>query len=81
MIYILTHFNGQQSTELQRGFVMAWLVLGQVYGWLLYSLLGSNGMLIERVRLFVTLIVGAGAVGGFVVVGQMMMADEVCTVI
>lgn len=60
---------------------MAWLVLGQAYGWGLYALHGKDGMLTEAVRLGMAVSVGVGALGGFVVVAQMMMGDEVCSVI
>lgn len=81
VIYLLTRFDGNQSTDLQRGFVLAWLILGQGYGWALYSLRGRNGMISEILRLGLTLFVGVGAMGGFVIVAKMMIDDEVCAII
>lgn len=81
IIYLLTHFNGRESTGVPRGFTMAWLVIGQLYGWLFYAVRGSDRMVSKGLLLGLALGVGAGAVGGFVVVGQMMMGDETCTVI
>lgn len=80
-IYLLTGFEGRDSTDTQRGFTMAWLAIGQMYGWTLYSLPEQNGLFNQLRMLTLTLTVSAGAVGGLVVVGHMLIDDEVCTVI
>lgn len=80
-IYLLTGFEGRDSTDTQRGFTMAWLAIGQMYGWTLYSLPEQNGLFNQLRMLTLTLTVSAGAIGGLVVVGNMLIDDEVCTVI
>lgn len=60
---------------------MAWLVIGQMVGWVLYSTPVQDRLVSEWFRVSMALAYSIGAVGGFVVVAQMMMSDEVCTVI
>lgn len=80
-IYLLTGFDGRDSTDTERGFTMAWLAIGQAYGWILYSLPEQNGLFNQLRMLALTLTVSGGAVGGLVVVGRMMIGDEVCRII
>jgi hypothetical protein len=62
----ISGFQEGESTRAQRGWTISWLVLGQVFG----------GLLGPREYFFLPW--GAPAIGGFVVVGQMIMADGVC---
>lgn len=80
-IYLLTGFDGRDSTDTQRGFTMAWLAIGQAYGWTLYSLPEQNGLFNQLRMLSFTLTVSAGAIGGLVVVGYMIIDGEVCSII
>jgi hypothetical protein len=62
----ISGFQDGESTRAQRGWTISWLVFGQVFG----------GLLGPREYFFLPW--GAPAIGGFVVVGQMIMADGVC---
>ncbi|KAJ9243892.1 hypothetical protein DTO169E5_2234 [Paecilomyces variotii] len=81
----LTHFNGASSTIAQRTWIMAWLALGIAMG--LYSGTShpwtkgkSKGMITwNRVAVFIWhLIWSVPAIGGFVVVSQMLGEYESC---
>lgn len=71
----LSHFRPANSTSLQRGFVMAWLVLGIFFGVLgrmsevrKHSFRAAE--ILERFAiLFTVAVIGSGAIGGMVVVG------------
>lgn len=81
LILVLTGFKPGQSTQRQRGWAMAWLVVGQ-YAWLFaYLFYSDDSTQGEWFHLFIALVYGIPALGGFVIVGPMMIEDEVCTVI
>ena len=65
VIGVLTRFKPQSSTALQRGFMMAWLVVGQVSGFLCYVLMEEKSKWHERGRLLAIFVVlfGAPAIG------------------
>lgn len=91
IIYLLAGFEGRQSTSNQQIWMMIWLAGGQAYGLLLSPTMFNsdrtpNGRLMyntiyggsgARVLLLVIL-PGCAAIGGYVVVAQMMLEDEVC---
>jgi hypothetical protein len=80
VIAVLTRFKPQSSTALQRGFMMAWLVVGQVSGIICYGFMEDKSKWQERGRLFAIFVVlfGAPAIGGFVMVGLMMKEFGYC---
>jgi hypothetical protein len=80
VIGVLTRFKPQSSTAFQRGFMMAWLVVGQVSGILCYFFKEEKSKWHERGRLFAIFVVlfGAPAIGGFVMVGLMMKESGYC---
>lgn len=95
IIQVLTGFHAGHSTASQRGWLMSWLVIGQFHGAAFvpggpYSDVRSNGnMPRDRIGsycyhffgLLFILILGTAAIGGFVVVGQMIANDQICTII
>ena len=95
LIAIFSHGfeTGTESTTLQRGFVMSWLVVGQVFGaisgWLGHSdstagNLFYNYQLRDREGYFSLLLLVAvitPAVGGFVVVGLMIKQFGSCVLV
>lgn len=62
---------------------MVWLVFGQYSGFVAYPTIsgsqGNDSVKRKAVAFFNILIWGVGALGGFVVIAQMMLVDEVCT--
>jgi hypothetical protein len=80
VIGVLTRFKPQSSTALQRGFTMAWLVVGEVSGILCYAFMEEESKWHERGRLFAIFVIlfGAPAIGGFVIVGLMMKEFGYC---
>lgn len=76
----LTQFKSADSTKAQRGWTMAWLVVGQVYGlWISFSIRNQLAYVVEPKSVWLgcnifVLLIGAAAIGGLVVVGQMMTA-------
>lgn len=81
-ILLLTGFKEGQSTESQRAWMMTALAVGESYGIAFYSLRTTVVKTAEDcLVLGLGIIVGTAAIGGFVVVGQMMLEDEVCTVL
>jgi hypothetical protein len=78
----LTNFDNGESTTSQRVWMMLWLVLSQVSGGILFGRpnvgAGVGDVLIS---IFVTLFYSPASIGGFVVVGQMMIADQVCVIV
>jgi hypothetical protein len=78
----LTNFDNGESTRSQRVWIMLWLVLSQVLGGILL-LREKVGASVEDVLIstFVTLFFSPASIGGFVVVGQMMIADQVCVIV
>lgn len=83
IIYFTTKFEPKQSTAAQRGWTMAWLSAGQIVGigmvgvwrdWRNLGRVGGWGAL-------VMVAYAVPAVGGWVVVGQMLREFGVCDVI
>lgn len=82
IIYLLTGFRAGHSTRSQRGWLMSWLVISQVYGFLpSASSLKHNNTFTRLLLLYTISVAGIAAIGGFVVVGQMIMNDAFCTVL
>lgn len=83
IIYLLTGFRAGDSTRSQRAWFMAWLVISQFYGLLRVTeyLKKNNSGGGRLLILFIITYVGTAAIGGFVVVGQMIMNDAFCTVL
>lgn len=88
IVGLMTRFRkGTDSTELQRGFTMSWLVVGMVFGFLTRSMsklvLGVKGVwsAIKRVIGFVLLygVLLVPAIGGLTVVCEMIMSYGTCT--
>ena len=85
ILTLMTNFDAGESTRAQRSWTMAWLVVGEVYG-LLASVAGWFFWLEEAdtdsgLRVSGLLLLGAvaAAVGGFVVVGQMLIVHGQCS--
>lgn len=94
ILQLLTGFEARQSSVSQRIWMMLWLVVGQVYGCLLCPLALSADSSKKGRALFNTIYGGAGArilllvilpgsaaIGGYVVVAQTMLQDEVCVIV
>jgi hypothetical protein len=89
----LSRFHAQNSSALQRGFTMSWVVLGIVGGSVVYladrytmdeeeneefeSFFGSFFLF----RILITLLYGVAAIGGMVVVGLMIRDYGICTLL
>ena len=88
IILALSNFTGQQSTLAQRAWTLTWLIAGCLVGASIYSaggtaslVWGGSNVTPMRLRLVVFLymvICGAPAIGGFVVVSQMLKAYGIC---
>jgi len=88
VVGLMTRFRkGNESTEVQRGFAISWLVIGMLFGSLerpiLRSLLGIRGRLSAIIRgIGLVLIYGVSlvpAVGGLVVICEMIVSYGTCT--
>jgi len=80
IIAALTKFQAQNSTASQRGFMMSWLVVGQVGGFICGAVMSDDQSWRQRGRTFVIccIIFGAPSIGGFVIVVQMMRQFGYC---
>ena len=82
----LTQFHSASSTKAERGWTMSWIVVGQIYGTYvagyLFGYWGQDEVEDEVDKwgggITLILMVGAPAIGGFVVVGQMIIANGYC---
>lgn len=86
IIQLLTSYQAGHSTGSQRAWLMAWLVISQFYGVSFYlagiDLMRKSDSTDSKLILMCTIMVtGTASIGGFVVVGQMMTNDKICTVI
>ena len=92
LIGCLTHFKKGESTRAQRVWTMMWLVFGIIFGpyfeavlsWqrLVEVFIGQSGPLKEFGNLIMSWgCLGVPAIGGFVVVGQMLKAYGSCTLL
>jgi hypothetical protein len=83
----LTNFDNGQSTRSQRAWIMVWITFTQVLGpfgfgaYNYYSRVSSNPVRAPLATIFLTLVYSVGSIGGFVVVGKMMLDDLVCVTI
>jgi hypothetical protein len=86
----LSRFQPQSSTSLQRGFTMSWVVLGIVGGgWVhmvktaadAFSEAGDDRGFEFAMTIFMCVLYGVPAIGGMVVVGQMMRDFGTCTLL
>ena len=85
IILMLSNHSGQQSTFAQRAFTMAWLLTGCVVGGTIFAWYGSfkknAGVLTSSNAIFLCIFLvigGVPAIGGFVVVFQMLKAYGFC---
>lgn len=85
----LSHFENGESTKAQRGWTMAWLVVGITFGSQCYEIIenlssnvaSSNSFNFFRVPLLNVLVIltyGVAMIGGMVVVGQMLIDYGSC---
>lgn len=85
IVQLLTGFKKAESTTSQRAWVMIWMVFSQLMSLTPPFLPGDlDKRRVDPVRrhfqmLFGAVIFSSAAVGGFVVVIQMMRNDQVCT--
>jgi len=79
----LTNFDNGESTRSQRVWIILWLVLSQVSGVFILVLqkVGDRGGADEVINLLATLFLSPASIGGFVVVGKMMLGDQVCVIV
>jgi len=78
----LSRFQAQNSTSLQRGFTMSWLVLGIIVGGFLPPVnndMVTGGGIKNRIANY--FIYSVPAVGGMVIVGQMIRNYGICTLL
>jgi hypothetical protein len=87
IIGALSRFQAGNSTSLQRGFTMSWLVLGIFFGFFFEDFSeppsssitqGTIGGMVNGIYLGAA-IGGCSAIGGMVVVGQMIQDFGICT--
>lgn len=88
IILMLSNFSGQQSTVAQRAWTVTWLVTGQIFGTVIYvvgrvhNVWRSDALPTSMWLRFAVccymVIFGAPAIGGFVVVFQMLKAYGIC---
>ncbi|GAB1311759.1 hypothetical protein MFIFM68171_01969 [Madurella fahalii] len=92
VVGVLSRFQKGNSTQIERGFTMAWLIVGVVYG--LGIALGESQVMLwvfgkhrrgNRARFlgpfFILLTLGVPAIGGMVMVGIMMENFGTCTLV
>ncbi|KAF2704797.1 hypothetical protein K504DRAFT_461051 [Pleomassaria siparia CBS 279.74] len=88
VIGLLTRFQkGRESTQLQRGFTMSWLIVGMLFGSIPRDVTGlallSKGFwsALKRIAIVVVLfgVFFVPAIGGIVVVCHMIMSYGICT--
>lgn len=90
----LSGFQTGNSSQMERGFTMSWLVVGIIYGLtfglgdlsILMQFMTMNGRknkLGSTLRLYFTILLGLGvpSIGGMVVVGMMIRNFGICTLI
>lgn len=91
---MLTGFEERQSTKTQRSWILAWLIMGQIGGLLsgaweneYWRVIGrlpqlpSTTMTRFIISFSIIVCMSIGTIGGFIVVGNMILEDQVCTVI
>jgi hypothetical protein len=86
IIYGLTHYHhGPESTPVQRDFIEAWLVIGQVTGLIVafYLWLSENISLRHRYIGFIVLVTIAGtpSIGGFIMAGLEITHSQLCIIL
>ncbi len=81
---LLTNFENGESSKSQRSWLMAWLALSQFLGpsgYLMYTFpqLGfMDGFWMSFYILYAIVVFSVGSIGGLVVVGKMIVDDQVC---
>ena len=85
LIATLTQFQAKESTSLQRGFIMAWLAIGQLYGFgirisidYMLPIADLPNQLISVSEGILLILASAPAIGGLVMVAQMLKEDGSC---
>jgi hypothetical protein len=75
-----TRFHPRESTQSQRGWLMAWLVCGQIFGIILGAALHEleGNVALWGVVVSWVLCGGVPAIVGFIVVGQMLAVFPSC---
>jgi hypothetical protein len=84
IIGCLTHFDPRNSTALERGFTMSWLVVGQIAGaWLAWTIKFDEQDVGARICIFLTfgILFGAPTIGGMVFVAKMYKEFGACVAI
>lgn len=86
IIFAMTQYHrGTESTGLQRAFMEAWLVLGQIAGLvcICYIWISNNVSRWKRYLGFIILacIGGVSSIGGFVMVGEEIHISELCVIL
>ena len=86
IIFAMTQYHrGTESTGLQRAFMEAWLVLGQIAGLvcICYIWISNNVSRWKRYLGFIVLacIGGVSSIGGFVMVGEEIHMSELCVIL
>ncbi|KAK3940962.1 hypothetical protein QBC46DRAFT_383964 [Diplogelasinospora grovesii] len=78
----LSGFHNQNSTPLQRGFTMSWLVVSIAVGAnVIYAIEPPQTDIPVFFLIMLTILYGIPAVGGMVVVGQMIHEFGICTLL
>jgi hypothetical protein len=94
IIYFLSHFEAGSSTLAQRVWIISWLSVGNfiqfvVELWMLRGRSWDKRIPLSNIKRFIVLscqitllaVLGIPTIGGFVVVGKMLMEYGVCTVL
>ena len=79
---LLSHFESGQSTHAQRAWTMIWLAFGIFYGLLISTVASIAEILLDDLPYYGALLlipISAPAIGGFVVVAQILMEYGSCT--
>ena len=83
-IFLLTGFRKGDSTEAQRGWMMSWLVFNQVFSLcgFLFSInhIDIGGPMQAALCIMIILLYSIPAIGGFVVVGRMLLEFGTCSI-
>ena len=83
---VLSNFSGQQSTSAQRAWIVTWLIVGYSSGFGTYIAMSDMGKddsdvspMLSRFAFGLAMVAcGAPAIGGFIVVSQMLKAYGIC---
>ena len=81
--FILTRFENQQSTLLQRGWIIFWLVAGQIYGvpgMLIRPYLSFRRRVGSGSNLLLLGVCAVPGIGAWVFVAKMIMEGGICKI-